>query len=459
MNPVIKNIHAIEILDSRGNPTIRTAVTLETGVTACASIPSGASTGAAEAVELRDGDSQRYGGRGVRRAIRHVNQTIRGELIGRDVTRQAEIDHILQQLDGTEEKSKLGANATLSVSQACARVATLAVGLPLYRYLGGTGAVHLPMPMFNVLNGGKHADNGLDFQEFMLVPVGAPTFAEALRYGAQIFHVLAAILRGRGYSASVGDEGGFAPRLERDEQACELIVEAIEASGFTVGTDVAIALDPAATSFYENGAYHLTNSAQGRKTSSDVANALDPPPASFYENGANHLTDSVQGRKSSSEMIRLYGDWIEKYPIVSIEDGLAENDWAGFRDQTAALGKRVQIVGDDLLVTNTRFIARAIREKACNAVLIKLNQVGTVTETTEAIHLCRQAGWGFVISHRSGETEDSFIADLAVAMGGGQIKAGSVCRGERIVKYNRLLEIEEELGSAARFSGWMKSER
>jgi enolase len=418
MKPEIRNIHAMEILDSRGNPTLRVLVTLSNGMTASASVPSGASTGENEAVELRDGDKKRYGGKGTLKAVANVNKTIAPKLVGLDPARQAEIDRLMIDLDGTPNKAKLGANATLGVSMAVARAAAMAAGLPLYAYLGGPGATRLPVPMMNILNGGKHADNSVDFQEFMVMPIGAPTFAEALRYGAETFHALKKILAKKGYATSVGDEGGFAPNIKSNEEACEVIVQAIEAAGYKPGKDVAIALDPAASSFFEGGAYDLAKSGQGKKT--------------------------------SAEMTDLYGKWIKKYPIVSIEDGLAENDWDGFRAQTAALGDKVQIVGDDLYVTNTRFIRRGIQEKATNAVLIKLNQIGTVTETIEAIHMCRQAGWGFVISHRSGETEDAFMADFAVAMGGGQIKTGSACRSERIAKYNRLLEIEQELGECAR---------
>ncbi len=419
MSTRITTIQAMEILDSRGNPTIRVTVALEGGVSAVSSVPSGASTGEHEAIELRDGDQRRYGGKGVSRAVDNVNRTIAAALVGMDATRQAEIDGAMVALDGTPTKANLGANAILGVSQACARAAALASELPLYAYLGGVGAVRLPVPMVNILNGGKHADSNLDFQEFMIVPVGASNFAEALRHAAETFHALKDILHHRGYATSVGDEGGFAPQLENNEEACELIVEAIQAAGYTPGTDIAIALDPAASSFYEDGTYRLSRSGQGDKT--------------------------------SAQMTALYQEWIRKYPIISIEDGLAETDWDGFRQHTAALGNAIQIVGDDNLVTNTRFIARAIREKTCNAALIKLTQIGTVSETIDAIHLCREAGWGFVISHRSGETEDTFLADFAVAMGGGQIKSGSVCRGERVAKYNRLLEIEQELGSAARF--------
>ena len=415
----IDAIDALEILDSRGNPTVRVNVHLDDGMVGTASVPSGASTGENEAVELRDGEKNRYGGKGVRKAIKNIDKVLAPGLKGMDPRRQAEIDYRMIELDGTENKAKLGANAMLGISQAVARAAAQACGLPLYAYLGGAGAVRLPIPMMNVLNGGKHADSGMDFQEFMIFPVGAPTFAEALRYGAETFHALHKILAARGYSTSVGDEGGYAPQLKSNDEACDLIVEAIAAAGYKPGKDIAIALDPAASSFYEKGKYRLSRSGQGDKT--------------------------------ADEMVDLFKSWIDKYPIVSIEDGHDENDWAGFKTMTAELGGRIQIVGDDLLVTNTKFIARAVEEKACNAVLIKLNQIGTVTETIEAIHLCRKAGWGFVISHRSGETEDTFMADFAVAMGGGQIKTGSACRSERIAKYNRLLEIERELGKAARF--------
>jgi enolase len=419
MNPTIRSIDALEILDSRGNPTVRVNVHLDDGSIGTASVPSGASTGENEAVELRDGDKARYGGKGVRKAIDNIEKILAPALKGLDPRRQAEIDRLMIELDGTENKAKLGANATLGISQAVARAAAQSCGLPLYAYLGGIGAVRLPVPMMNVLNGGKHADSGMDFQEFMIFPVGAPSFAEALRYGAETFHALHKILAARGYSTSVGDEGGYAPQLKSNDEACDLIVDAIPAAGYKPGEDIAIALDPAASSFYEDGKYRLSRSGQGDK--------------------------------SADEMVALFKRWVDQYPIVSIEDGHAENDWAGFKTMTAELGGRIQIVGDDLLVTNTKFIARAIEEKACNAVLIKLNQIGTVTETIEAIHLCRKAGWGFVISHRSGETEDTFMADFAVAMGGGQIKTGSACRSERIAKYNRLLEIERELGQAARF--------
>jgi enolase len=420
MTARISAVNALEILDSRGNPTVRVFVTLADGARVSASVPSGASTGANEAVELRDGDKARYGGKGVLKAVANVNDVIAPKLIGHDPARQAEIDALLIALDGTPNKAKLGANAILGVSMAVARAAAQAAGLPLYAYLGGPGATRLPVPMMNVLNGGKHADNSVDFQEFMLMPIGAPSFAEALRYGSETFHALAKILHKKGYATSVGDEGGFAPNLRSNEEACELIVEAIQAAGYKPGKDVAIALDPAASSF-------------------------------FAEDGGYDLAKSGQGRKTSDEMTELFTRWLDTYPIVSLEDGLDENDWAGFTCQTAKLGGRVQIVGDDIFVTNPAFVRRGIAEKAANAVLIKLNQIGTVTETIQAIAVTRDAGWRYVISHRSGETEDSFMADFAVAMGGGQIKTGSASRSERIAKYNRLLEIEAELGSAAEF--------
>ncbi len=389
----IKNVQAMEILDSRGNPTVRVFVKLDTGMMVSASVPSGASTGENEAIELRDGDKKRYGGKGVLKAVENVNKIIAPKLIGIEAFRQSEIDRLMIELDDTDNKAKLGANAILGVSMAVARAAATAADLPLYSYLGGASAVRLPVPMMNILNGGKHADNSVDFQEFMVMPVGAPSFAEALRYGAEVFHALKKILHEKGYAAGVGDEGGFAPNLKSNDEACELLVEAIKSAGYKPGADVAIALDPAASSFYENGAYNLVKSGSGKK--------------------------------SSREMTELYRQWLDKYPIISIEDGLAENDWDGFKEQTAELGGRIQIVGDDLYVTNTRFVSRGIREKSTNAVLIKLNQIGTVTETVATINLCRQAGWNYVISHRSGETEDAFMADFAVAMGGGQIKTGS----------------------------------
>ena len=419
MDRTIASITALEILDSRGNPTVRVRLSLASGIAVSASVPSGASTGENEAAEKRDGDAARYGGRGVRQAVAAVRDVISPALVGMDATRQAEIDGRMIELDGTPNKSKLGANAILGVSMAVCRAAAAAAQLPLYTYLGGATARLLPMPMMNVLNGGKHADSGIDFQEFMIVPVGAPCFTEAIRLGAETFHALKTLLAQKGYATGVGDEGGFAPRLSSNEEACALLVEAIGAAGFVPGRDLAIALDPAATSFFTDGSYVL---AQG--------------------------TSSL----SSAQLTSLYESWLEKYPIVSLEDGLAENDWAGFRDHTARLGGRIQIVGDDIFVTNTEFIGRGMAEHTANAVLIKLNQIGTVTETIAAVELCRKAGWNFVVSHRSGETEDPFIADFTVALGGGQIKCGSLSRSERIAKYNRLLEIEQDLGASALFS-------
>ena len=419
MKSTISSLNAIEILDSRGNPTIRVFCVLNNGISVSASVPSGASTGENEACELRDNDKKRYSGKGILKAVENVDKIISPKLIGLEPFRQTEIDQIMIELDGTSNKTKLGANAILGVSMAVAKAAAMSAGLPLYAYLGGTGAVRLPVPMLNILNGGKHADNSVDLQEFMVMPVGAPNFAEALRYGAETFHMLKKILAKKGYATSVGDEGGFAPNLKSNEDACEVILESIEAASYVPGKDIAIALDPAASSFFENSAYNLIKSGQGKKT--------------------------------SAEMNELYKQWIAKYPIISIEDGFAENDWEGFKAHTKLLGDKIQIVGDDLYVTNTQFISRGIKERSTNAVLIKLNQIGTVTETIEAINLCRKAGWGFVISHRSGETEDTFMADFAVAMGGGQIKTGSACRSERIAKYNRLLEIEHELGKSAVF--------
>ena len=415
----IVSVRALEILDSRGNPTVRVTVALDDGTVATSSVPSGASTGEHEAVELRDGDKSRYGGKGVRKAVANVVEKIAPLVVGLDPTRQGEIDALMIGLDGTPNKANLGANAILGVSMAVARAAAQSSKLPLPAYLGGVGATRLPVPMMNIVNGGKHAENSVDFQEFMVMPIGAPTFTEALRYGAETFHALAKLLKGKGYATSVGDEGGFAPNLGSNEEACELIVAAIESAGYTAGRDISIALDPAASSFFDAGVYDLKKSRGGRKT--------------------------------SDEMIALYGKWIEAFPIVSIEDGLAENDWSGFARQTAAQGSRIQIVGDDIFVTNPEFIARGVKEKAANAVLIKLNQIGTVTETIQAIALCRKAGWNYVVSHRSGETEDAFLADFTVAMGGGQIKTGSASRSERIAKYNRLLEIEADLGKAAVF--------
>ncbi len=383
-------------------------------------VPSGASTGAHEAVELRDGDADRYGGKGVLNAVRNVNETIRPQLIGADAIDQVGIDRLLIELDGTENKSKLGANATLGVSLAVANAAAETVDLPLYRYLGGPGARTLPVPLVNILNGGKHAIDSTDFQEFMIAPLGAPTFREAIRWAAETFHALGDLLHERGFATTVGDEGGYAPSLGTNEAAIAAVLEAIERAGYTPGDQIAIALDPATTELYGDGSYTLVR--EGRSLTSD-------------------------------EMVAFWADWAERYPIVSLEDGLAEDDWEGWAALTARLGEQVQLVGDDLLVTNTRRLERAIRERSANSILVKLNQIGTLTETIEAVEMAHRAGWTSVISHRSGETEDTTIADLVVALNTGQIKTGSMSRSERIAKYNRLLRIEEELDASARYAG------
>ena len=419
MRDAIASLDALEILDSRGNPTLKVFVELQDGIRASAAVPSGASAGSNEAVELRDGDPGRYGGKGVRRAIANVRHVIGPELIGYPASQQRELDNLLIEIDGTADKSLLGANAILGVSMAAARAAARARQQPLYEYLANTDAYRLPVPMMNVINGGAHADSSLDFQEFMLVPHGAPGFADAVRYGSEVFHALGALLKKLGHNASVGDEGGFAPRLRDNEEACELIVQAIQSAGFVPGEQVAIALDSAASSFRSNAGYELVKS-----------------------NG---------GTKTSDELIDLYTVWSERYPVVSIEDGLGEDDWEGFCNLTARIGDQVQIVGDDIYTTNPKFIQQGAKDRTTNAALIKLNQIGTITETIDAIQSCRKANWQFIISHRSGDTEDTFIADFSVAMGGAQIKTGSVCRGERTAKYNRLLEVERELGAAARF--------
>jgi len=416
----ITKVEAYEILDSRGNPTVRVAMTLADGTRGVASVPSGASTGEHEAVELRDGDKGRSLGKGVLNAVANVNERMAEHLVGLDAREQAALDRLLIELDGTPNKGRFGANAILGVSMAAARAAACASGLPLYRYLGGPGARRLPAPMMNIVNGGLHADNSVDFQEFMVMPVGRPSFAEALRCGAEVFHNLKKVLMARGYATGVGDEGGFAPDLKSNEEACELILEAVGKAGYSAGKDLVLALDPATASLYKDGRYDLFKSKSGVKT--------------------------------TDEMIALWSHWVEPYPIASIEDGLDENDWAGFAKLTAAIGDRCQLVGDDLFVTNPSFVERGIRAKAANAVLIKVNQIGTVSETIRTIDLCKAAGWGYIISHRSGETEDTFIADLAVAMGGGQIKTGSASRSDRIAKYNRLLEIERELGADALYT-------
>ncbi len=420
MSRAIRAIDSMEILDSRGNPTIRTFVELEDGTVGVASVPSGASTGENEALELRDGDPKRFGGKGVLKAVANVKEVIAPRLKGIDPIRQQEIDQIMIELDSTKFKKNLGANAILSVSMAVCRAAAKSLGLPLYEYIGGCSANRLPVPMLNVLNGGAHADSSVDFQEFMIVPLGAPTFTEAMRYAAETFHALKKILKEKGHATSVGDEGGFAPNtLKSNEEPCELIVEAIEKAGYRPGEDIAIALDPAASSFYKDGKYVLSRSGAGEKT--------------------------------SDEIIEILKDWVSKYPIVSIEDGLGEEDWDGFKKLTQEIGDKIQIVGDDIFVTNTEFIKKGIELGTANSVLIKLNQIGSVSETVEAIRLCREAGWTYVVSHRSGETEDDFIADFTVAMDGRQIKTGSTCRSERLCKYNRLMEIERELGKAARY--------
>lgn len=417
----IEQVWAREILDSRGNPTIEAEVVLEDGTTGRAAVPSGASTGENEAVELRDGDELRYGGKGVLRAVANVNERISPEIQGLDALDQTLIDETMLALDATANKSNLGANAILAVSLATARAAAMTLGIPLYRYLGGANAKTLPVPMMNILNGGAHADNNVDFQEFMIVPTGASSFAEALRTGAEIFHQLKSVLKSRGYSTSVGDEGGFAPNLKSNEEAVETILEAIDKAGYSAGEDVMLALDPAASEFYSNGKYVFKKSDK-RELSSD-------------------------------EMVAFWADWCKRYPIISLEDGMAENDWAGWISLTKELGGRVQLVGDDLFVTNVRFLRRGIDVGAANSILIKVNQIGTLTETLDAIELAKTNNMTAVISHRSGETEDTFIADLAVAVNAGQIKTGSLCRSDRIAKYNQLLRIEEDLGESARYPG------
>lgn len=413
-------IYGREILDSRGNPTVEVDVQLETGIIGRAAIPSGASTGEHEAVELRDGDNGRYLGKGVLNAVKNVNEIIAPELLGWEVAEQAEIDRVMLELDGTPNKSKLGANAILGVSLAVARAAAEEQELPLYRYIGGTNARLLPVPMANILNGGKHADNNVDLQEFMIMPLGAKSFKQALQMNAEIFHTLKTLLKKEGYSTGVGDEGGFAPNLKSNEEALKIIMKAIKQADYRSGEDIYIALDPASSEFFENGKYQLK-----------------------AENAA--LT--------SSEMVDYYTRLVEKYPIISIEDGLAEDDWKGWKLMTEKLGNKIQIVGDDLFVTNVNRLQRGIDEKSANSILIKLNQIGTLTETLDTIELAKSNSFTTVISHRSGETCDTFIADLAVAVNAGQIKTGSICRSERIAKYNQLLRIEDELGSSARFIG------
>ena len=417
----INNVHGREILDSRGNPTVEAEVRLNSGVSAIAQAPSGASTGAHEALELRDGNRKRYLGKGVLTAVEHIEKEIRTSLIDHDPADQAAIDQIMIDLDGTDNKSHLGANAMLAVSLACAKAAAKEAQLPLYTHLGGESAITLPVPMMNIINGGSHADNNVDIQEFMIIPVGAPNFKEALRYGVEVFHALKKVLIDREMSTSVGDEGGFAPNLPSNHAALDVIMEAIKLAGYAPGSDICLALDVASSEFYRDGVYHLSSENQ----------SLD-----------------------ATEFTQLLVDWVEQYPIISIEDGMAEDDWAGWAKLTTALGGKIQLVGDDLFVTNTSILQRGINEKIANSVLIKFNQIGTLTETLQAIDLAKQAGYTTVISHRSGETEDTTIADLAVATNAGQIKTGSLCRTDRVAKYNRLLRIEEALGDRAVYAGW-----
>jgi enolase len=425
----IELIDAHEILDSRGNPTLEAMVVLDSGAVGRAAVPSGASTGAHEAVELRDGEKDRYGGMGVRQAVANVIDVIGPALLDQDASEQAEVDQLMIDLDGTPNKAKLGANAILGVSLACAHAVAAAYGLPLYRYLGGVRANTLPVPMFNILNGGKHAEDSTDFQEFMVMPIGAPTYSEALRAGSEIFHALKKELHNSGFAVGQGDEGGFAPSLASNQAAIEAVLKAIELAGYKPGEDVAIALDPAVSELVD----------------------LDTPADS---NGELTYKLAKEGRSlKTGELIRFWEDWLARYPIVSLEDGLAEDDWAGWKALNSQIGSKVQLVGDDLLVTNPERVRRGIDDAACNAVLVKLNQIGTLTETLTVIDMAMRHGWGAVISHRSGETEDTTIADLAVATGVGQLKCGAPSRSERVAKYNRLLRIEVELGTAAVFPG------
>lgn len=421
MSTVITDIRGREILDSRGNPTVEVDVELENGIIGRAAVPSGASTGEHEAVEMRDGDKMRYNGKGVLNAVEHVNNTIAGELTGFDAADQVNIDKMMIELDGTPTKSKLGANAILGVSLAVAKAAAQSMNMPLYSYIGGTNAKYLPVPMMNILNGGKHADNNVDFQEFLIVPVNAPTFPEALRMGVEVFHSLKGVLHKKGYNTAVGDEGGFAPSLKSNEEAVEVILDAITKANYEPGKDVYLALDPASSEFFENGKYVF------------------------------HKSD--KSSKTAEQMVKYYEGWIQKYPIISLEDGLAESDWDGWKILTDALGGKVQLVGDDIFVTNTQFLDKGIEMGIANSILIKVNQIGTLTETLDCIEMAKRAGYTCVISHRSGETEDSTIADIAVATNAGQIKTGSASRTDRIAKYNQLLRISEELGDAAMYAG------
>jgi enolase len=424
MFTTIVDVTAREILDSRGNPTVEVDVSLEDGSFGRAAVPSGASTGAYEAIELRDKRAKRYLGKGVAGAVKNVNEIIAPEVLGIDAVLQAELDQLMIELDGTANKGKLGANAILGVSLAAAKAAADSAGLPLYRYLGGCNANILPVPMMNILNGGKHSDNNVDFQEFMIMPIGAKNFPEALRMGAEVFHTLKSVLTKKGYATSVGDEGGFAPMLKSNEEALEVVMDAIKKAGYKPGKDIAIALDPAASEMFDG------------KTKTYKFFKSDP-----------------KKKVSSDTMVKHWARWANKYPIISIEDGLAEDDWAGWTKLNKKIGDRVQLVGDDLFVTNTKRLSKGIKLDCANSILIKLNQIGTLTETFEAINMARKAGWTAVISHRSGETEDTTIADLAVATGVGQIKTGSLCRTDRICKYNQLLRISEDLGPAARYAG------
>ena len=419
----IASIHAREILDSRGNPTVEADVVLEDGARGRAAVPSGASTGEHEAVELRDGDKKHYLGKGVLHAVENVESVIAPELAGMDATNQRLIDATMISLDGTENKGKLGANAILAVSMACARAAAESLGVPLYRYLGGVNACVLPTPMMNILNGGAHADNNVDFQEFMVMPVGAETFSDALRWGTEVFHTLKGVLKKKGYNTAVGDEGGFAPSLKSNVEAIEVILESIELAGYKAGEEIAIALDPAASEFYDKSA------------------------------GRYVFKKSDKSEKTSDQMADYWASWVRQYPIVSLEDGLAEDDWQGWKYLTEIVGRKIQLVGDDLFVTNVKRLQQGIDEGVGNSILVKVNQIGSISETLDAIELARRNGYTAVISHRSGETEDTFIADLAVATNAGQIKTGSASRTDRIAKYNQLLRIEEELGQTAEFLG------
>ena len=420
MSTAITNVQARQILDSRGNPTIEVDVYLEDGTLGRASVPSGASTGANEAVELRDGDKKVYGGKGVLKAVENVNERIAPELIDLDATEQVAIDELMIHLDGTDNKSNLGANALLGVSLAVAKAAARCLGLPLYRYIGGTSARQLPVPMMNIMNGGKHADSNVDMQEFMAMPVGASSFAEALQWGTDVYHALKGVLKARGLATAVGDEGGFAPNLPSNEEAIKVILEAIDKAGYVAGEQIMIAMDPAASEFYDNGQYVLKG--EGRTLSGD-------------------------------QIVDYYADLVEKYPIISIEDGLAEDDWATWRKLTERIGHKVQLVGDDLFVTNTKFLQRGIESLTANSILVKVNQIGTLTETLAAIEMAKRAGYTAVVSHRSGETEDATIADIVVATNAGQIKTGAPARTDRVAKYNQLLRIEEALGDTATFEG------